>query len=78
MASYRIYLIDTKGVRAPAVEAKCATDEEAAALAQRIIVIPKGTAEVWLGDRLVAIVSRITAMEINGVAAPYGRPQLDS
>jgi hypothetical protein len=74
MASYRIYMIDTKGVRAPAIEAKCTSDEEAAALAQRIIVIPKGTAEVWLGNRLVALVSRITAMEINGVAAPYGPP----
>jgi hypothetical protein len=72
MMSYRIYMIDTQGKRAPAVEAKCATDDEAASLAQRIIATPKGTAEVWLGTRLVALVARMTAIEINGVAAPFG------
>ena len=78
MAGYRIYMIEERGKRKSANEANCPSDEEALSLAQCMISKPRATAEVWCGERLVAVVSLKSTVEVNGFALPGGPPRSGS
>lgn len=63
MADYRIYLLNISGKILSGSNATCTSDQEACALAQRMLNI-NGEAEVWLGASCVGRVSATSAAEI--------------
>ena len=80
MAGYRIHMIAERGKREWPNEANFPSDEEALALAlaQRMINKPRATPDVWCGERLVAVVSLKSTVEVNGFALPGGAPRSGS
>ena len=71
MASYRIHMIDKVGKRCRFNYANCTSDGEALALAQRMINKPHATAEVWCGEKLIAVVSLTSVVALNDFASPW-------
>ena len=63
MANYRIHLLNVSGKILSGFNATCIDDQEACALAQRMIST-NGRAEVWLGKSCVGYVSATSVADI--------------
>ena len=69
MASYRIQLLNISGKILSGFNASCIDDQEARALAQRMINV-NGRAEVWLGTSYVGHVSATSAADMKTLSQP--------
>ena len=69
MEAYKVYLIGADTLPAEGVQARCSGDREACALAKRMLTKHKRSAEVWAGNRLVAIVAPPGGSEMSELTA---------
>ena len=74
MADYRIDLMDGTGRIVQQSHAKCDDDDDACALARRLLSLG-GCAEVWTGSRCAGRVSAMSAVEVERLSRPWAARQ---
>ena len=71
MPRYRIYQTMADGQRSPPVDAICSDDGDAKSVAQRLLRVADDKAEVWIEDRLVAVVTGPQSADIIKLGLPW-------